>query len=162
MVKCLTWVIQKTCFVRSLRDPINYCLALEEQGLDKVHQHVGHEPSGRSFNELTLNSQGLPHNPLINSGAIMCSSLIQPNKSTADRFEHVLQTWKRGCHSKNIRFNNSVYLSERETADRNFALAYFMRENKAFPENTDLYKTLEFYFQCCSIETNSKQFLQNL
>ena len=28
-------------------------------------------------------------------------------------------------------FDNSVYLSERKTADRNFALGYFMREKKA-------------------------------
>ena len=26
-----------------------------------------------------------------------------------------------------------VFLSERDTADRNHALAYFMRENKCFP-----------------------------
>ena len=37
----------------------------------------------------------------------------------------------------------------------NFALAYFMSEKKAFPENTDLIETLEFYFQCCSIELKS-------
>jgi glutaminase len=53
-------------------------------------------------------------------------------------------------------FNNSVYLSERLTADRNFALGYFMREKKAFPENTNLIDTLEFYFQCCSIEVNAE------
>ena len=49
-------------------------------------------------------------------------------------------------------FNNAVYLSEKQTADRNFALVYFMRENNAFPERTDLHEILEFYFQCCSIE----------
>jgi len=49
-------------------------------------------------------------------------------------------------------FSNSTYLSERKTADRNFALGYFMRENGAFPDDVDLVETLEFYFQCCSIE----------
>lgn len=142
--------------IQSTSKPLNYCLALEEHGLDKVHQHVGHEPSGRKFNELTLNKDGLPHNPLINAGAIMSSSLIRPNHPTADRFEHVLSTWKKACNSKNVGFNNSVYLSEKESADRNFALAYFMRENGAFPEGTDINKTLEFYFQCCSIETNNQ------
>ena len=39
------------------------------------------------------------------------------------------------------------YLSERDTADRNFALGYYMRENGCFPENTNLIQTLEFYFQ---------------
>lgn len=142
--------------VQSSCKPINYCLALEEHGLEKVHQHVGHEPSGRSFNELSLNNKGLPHNPLINSGAIMACSLIKPDLSIADRFDHVLATWKKVTNSASVGFNNSVYLSERETADRNYALAYFMRENKAFPNGTDLDKTLEFYFQCCSIETSTK------
>ena len=30
---------------------------------------------------------------------------------------------------EHIGFNNSVFLSERDTADRNFALAYFMKVN---------------------------------
>ena len=31
-------------------------------------------------------------------------------------------------------FQNSTFLSERDTADRNHALAYFMRESGCFPE----------------------------
>ena len=141
--------LQSTC------KPINYCIAHEELGEEKVHQHIGREPSGRSFNEMALNNDGLPHNPLINSGAIMCSSLIQRNLDIADRFDHVLNTWQSLSGGIEPTFNNSVYLSERQTADRNFALAYFMRENKAFPPKTDIIDTLEFYFQCCSIELTS-------
>jgi len=141
--------LQSTC------KPINYCLALREHGEETVHKHVGREPSGRSFNELSLNRQGLPHNPLINSGAIMTSSLLKPELPMADRFDYVFKTWQRLCAGKPMEFNNAVYLSERETADRNFALAYFMRENKAFPENTKLHDTLELYFQCCSIESST-------
>ncbi len=133
--------------------PISYCLSIREHGVDKVHNHVGREPSGKSFNELSLNDNGLPHNPLINAGAIMTTSLIKPNLVLADRFEYVFNVWKQLCAGKRISFNNSVYLSERATADRNFALAYFMRENNAFPEKTNLIETLEFYFQTCSIES---------
>ncbi len=133
--------------------PINYCLALEELGEEKVHNHVGREPSGHSFNELTLNTRGIPHNPMINAGAIMSASLIDRENNIADRFDKVSKTWQALCGGKQVSFNNSVYLSERQTADRNFALAYFMREKNAFPEKTNLTETLEFYFQCCSIES---------
>ena len=56
---------------------------------------------------------------------------------------------------KHIGFDMAVYLSEQGTADRNFALAYFMNEKNAFPENTDINQTLELYFQCCSLLINA-------
>lgn len=146
----------KTRFcIQSISKPVNYCIALEEHGEDIVHNHVGREPSGIGFNGLVLNTKGLPHNPMINAGAIMCCSLVKPKIEMADRFDYVLDTWTRLSGGIPATFNNSVYLSERLTADRNFALGYFMRENKAFPQNTDLLNTLEFYFQCCSIEVNA-------
>lgn len=138
--------LQSTC------KPINYCFALEEHGEDYVHKHVGREPSGTVFNELALNSQGLPHNPMINSGAIMCCSLLQQKMDISDKFDYVLSKWASLSGGKKPGFNNAVYLSEKQTADRNFALGYFMRENNGFPEGIDLIETLEFYFQCCSIE----------
>ena len=142
--------------LQSVSKPINYCLALEEHGEALVHKHVGREPSGRGFNELTLNKEGLPHNPLINSGAIMSCSLVKPHLDIADRFDWVSNAWIRLTGKSRIGFNNPVYLSEKQTADRNFALGYFMRENRAFPEGTDLVQNLEFYFQCCSIELNAQ------
>ena len=82
--------------------------------------------------------------------------MVQPEAVIADRFDYVLDTWSRLSGNFRAGFNNSVYLSERQTADRNFALGYFMRENNAFPANTDLIQTLEFYFQCCSIEVTTQ------
>ncbi|ESA35889.1 glutaminase [Leptolyngbya sp. Heron Island J] len=143
--------------VQSTSKTIAYCLALEELGTDKVHQHVGREPSGLGFNELTLNSQGLPHNPMINAGAIMCCSLIRHDLDHADRFDYVLNHWSRLTGNDRITFNNAVYLSERETAHRNRALSHYMMEKKAFPAWAELEETLEFYFQSCSIELNTDQ-----
>jgi len=142
--------------LQSVSKPINYCLALEEHGAEKVSQHIGREPSGKGFNELSLNDKGLPHNPMINSGAIMCASLIHPDFNLADRFDFILRAWQRLSGYARVSFNNPVYLSERETADRNFALGYFMREKGAFSPNTDLVQTLELYFQCCSIEMETE------
>jgi glutaminase len=148
---------QESFCVQSTCKPITYAAALELHGRDVVHQHVGREPSGQSFNELALNDRGLPHNPMINAGAIMCSSLIEPQAPLADRFDCIMAVWREMAGGARLSFNNAVYLSEKETADRNFALAYFMREKGAFPANTNLVNTLDFYFQCCSISMNVQE-----
>lgn len=142
--------------VQSCSKPITYCLALEEHGEEEVHRYVGAEPSGKTFNELALNSKGLPHNPMINAGAIMCGALIKAGSESADRFDYVVGKWREFAGGMKIGFDNAVYLSERQTADRNFALGYFMREKKAFPPDSDLLDCLDFYFQCCSIEASTK------
>jgi glutaminase len=142
--------------LQSVSKTVSYCLALEEHGPDEVHRRVGREPSGQSFNELALNPKGLPHNPMVNAGAIMTTSLIRPELDIADRFDHVAATWARLTGGGRIGFNNAVYLSERQTADRNFALGYSMRESGAFRPGTDLQQTLEFYFQGCSIEVDAQ------
>lgn len=159
--------------VQSTSKPITYALAVEEHGSHYVHQFVGHEPSGVGFNELTLNRENQPHNPMINAGAIMTASLVSLADKRAmigraesqdaglrgwsgRRFDHVLGRWAALCGNQKPRFSTSVFLSERETADRNFALAYFMRENRAFPDDVDMHDVLEFYLQCCSIELNAE------
>ena len=137
--------------------PILYCGALEAWGEDRVHRHVGREPSGLSFNELTLNKAGLPHNPMINAGAIMSTSLWHPDCSMADRFERLNELIATASGGVKPGFDNAIYHSERETADRNFALAHHMREVGAFPEGTDIFATLDLFFAACSIETSTRR-----
>lgn len=143
--------------VQSCCKPINYSLALEELGPEIVHKYVGREPSGHGFNALTLNHELKPHNPMVNAGAIMCCSLVKKEFDLPDRFDYVMNAWEQLSGGQRPTFNNAVYLSEKTTADRNFALAYFMSEHKAFPERTDLLETLNFYFECCSIEMTAQK-----
>lgn len=141
--------------LQSVSKPVTYAMALELVGADKVHQHVGREPSGKAFNEITLNHQAKPHNPMINAGAMMCTALIKPQESMAKRFDYIRQTWQRLSAGARIGYDNSVYLSEKETGDRNYALAHFMREVGAFPQNTKLKEVLDLYFQCCALEMSA-------
>jgi glutaminase len=56
---------EKTRFtVQSVSKVFTYAIALETSGEKAVHEEVGREPSGRSFNELTLTPAGKPHNPV--------------------------------------------------------------------------------------------------
>jgi glutaminase len=93
---------------------------------------------------------------MINAGAIMSGALIKPDLTMADRFDHVVNLWTDLAGGRRPGFSNATYLSERGTADRNFALGYFLREKKAFPPGTDLVAALEFYFQCCSMEMTAE------
>jgi glutaminase len=138
--------------IQSTFKPINYCLALEAFGEDFVHKHIGREQSGHRFNAITLDDENRPHNPMINAGAIMACSMVLPHATPAERFDYVISTWGKLSGNAMPVFNNAVFLSEKQTADRNFALAYFMRENKKFPDNTNVMETLDLYLQCCSIE----------
>lgn len=145
-----------TC-VQSGCKPINYCIIQEEHGEELVHQYIGKEPSGHGFNTLSLNDKNLPHNPLVNAGAIMACSLMKKELDNADRFDFLMNQWKALCgYSITPRFNNAVYLSEKNTADRNYAIGHFIREKHVFPEGIVLDDVLEFYFQCCSIEMTTQ------
>lgn len=147
--------------LQSASKPLSYCFAREQEKESRapiVHEHVGYEPSGRAFNEFVLNRDGLPHNPLINAGAIMVSSLIQPQAEPSHRFE-ILQRFytKMGGNRPGIGFDNAVFLSEKRHADRNISLAYYMRENGAFegyPTASEIEEHLDLYFQSCSITAN--------
>jgi glutaminase len=144
--------------IQSCCKPINYCIAIEHNTPEIVHKHVGREQSGQRFNAIVFDENNLPHNPLINAGAIMTCSLIERGKNCADRFDNVMKIYQKLSGNKYIGYSNSVYLSERDTADVNHALARIMKARDVFPDNTDINKVLDFYFQCCSIMISTDAF----
>jgi len=75
--------------VQSVSKAFNYAIVASDLGADYVHEFVGHEPSGRLFNEICLDPSGKPHNPLINAGAIIVTSLLKKGLSMADRYDFV-------------------------------------------------------------------------
>ncbi|XP_046384446.1 glutaminase liver isoform, mitochondrial-like [Ischnura elegans] len=144
--------------LQSCSKPLTYAIALDELGADLVHQYVGQEPSGRMFNELVLDHNKKPHNPMINAGAILVGSLlktlVRPEMTLAEKFDFTMNYFKKLAGGEYLGFNNAVFLSEREAADRNYALGFYMRENKCYPEKANLRECMDFYFQCCSMESN--------
>ena len=101
--------------IQSMCKPFNYCFAMERLGLEKVHKHVGQEPSGRQFDDLTLlartaignlkddyakddldrQSSRVPFNPMVNAGAIMTAGLIGPEESHSQRLRYIRQQFGR-------------------------------------------------------------------
>ncbi|XP_068609401.1 glutaminase kidney isoform, mitochondrial isoform X2 [Brachionichthys hirsutus] len=138
--------------LQSCVKPLEYAIVLHDLGSERTHQFVGKEPSGFKFNKLSLNDDDKPHNPMVNAGAIVVSSLIKPDSNKAERFDYVMEVLKRMCGTQYVSFSNATFQSERETGDRNYAIGYYLKEKKCFPHNADMMAALDFYFQLCSIE----------
>jgi glutaminase len=81
--------------------------------------------------------------------------MVFPNSSQAEKFERVCQIWSELC-LETIGFANGVFLGERDTADKNFCLAYMMRESKCLPPDYDIEKLVSLYLSFCSLETNCR------
>ncbi|CAG0892433.1 unnamed protein product [Darwinula stevensoni] len=146
--------------MQSASKVLTYVIAHSELGAERIHSYIGQEPSGRMFNELVLNHNRKPHNPMINAGAILTASLLQnlvrPEMRHCDKFQWITRYFKRLAGGMPIGFNNAVFMSEIEDADRNFALAYYMKDNHCFPEGTNMESCLDLYFQCCSMEVTTE------
>uniref|UniRef100_A0A3P9A3G3 glutaminase n=1 Tax=Esox lucius TaxID=8010 RepID=A0A3P9A3G3_ESOLU len=136
--------------LQSCVKPLEYAIAVHEVGTEHVHRYVGKEPSGLKFNQLSLDEEDKPHNPMVNAGAIVISSLLKVSK--AERFDYVMEYLKKIAGNEYVGFSNATFQSEKETGDRNFAIGYYLKEKKCFPENADMIAALDFYFQLCSIE----------
>ena len=101
---------------------------------------------------LSIHILDQPHNPMVNSGAIMSASillqLVKPEMNIAQKYDYVFEFFKKMAGGEYLGFSNAVFLSERDNADRNFAIAYFLRENMCFPPgDVNILNILEFYFQ---------------
>jgi glutaminase len=127
-------------------------LALQDNGFDGVFSRIGMEPTGDPFNSLVRleNFASLrPLNPLINAGAIATTALIAGN-SVDERFQRLFSYIEAMVGPGQLSLNERVYLSERETGDRNRAIAYFLRDIHAL--DGDVAEVLDLYFRQCSIE----------
>ncbi|KAM4626378.1 glutaminase kidney isoform, mitochondrial isoform 2-T2 [Discoglossus pictus] len=138
--------------LQSCVKPLKYAISVNDLGTEYVHRYVGKEPSGLRFNKLFLNDDEKPHNPMVNAGAIVVTSLIKQGSSNAEKFDYVMQFFNKMAGNEYVGFSNATFQSERESGDRNFAIGYYLKEKKCFPEHTDMVGTLDFYFQLCSIE----------
>ncbi|KAH9523757.1 hypothetical protein Btru_040836 [Bulinus truncatus] len=126
--------------LQSVSKPLTYAMVLDELGPDVVHQYVGQEPSGQAFNTIGLDPKNRPHNPMVNAGAVVICSLLKQGMTLADKFDYNQQKLRQLAGNEFVSFNNSIFLSERQTADRNFAIGYYLKEKQKLNSMVSLFK----------------------
>ncbi|MGL5646432.1 MAG: glutaminase A [Clostridium sp.] len=138
--------------IQSISKVVSLMLAIKDNGYQKVLEKVNVEPTGEGFNSivnLETKDTKRPYNPMINAGAIMTTSLIKGNNEE-EKLNRLLDFLKKATNNENISINEEVYISEKETGDRNRALAYYMKGNKILDGNVE--EILSLYFKQCAIE----------
>lgn len=93
---------------------------------------------------------------MINAGAFITHWLVKQDLRASKRTSHILQTFKGIAGGNKIGFDQPTFLSERETANKNFALGYFMKSLNAWPSTVNVESELEFYFQVCSTTVTAR------
>ncbi len=133
--------------IQSISKAFVFALAIELLGPERVESVIGVEPSGDAFNSIRLRADNRPYNPMVNSGAIACSGLIHRAKGT-EAFEYIRAALGRFA-GRDLAVDEAVFASERETGDRNRAIAYLLR-NYAVVQG-DVTAVLDVYFRQCSV-----------
>ncbi len=142
--------------IQSISKVVSLLLALEEKGEEYVFNRVGMEPTGDPFNsivKLETVRPSKPFNPMINAGAIAICSMLE-GQSSLGKVEKLLAFFRQITGNPKLTINESVYLSEKRTGDRNRALAYFMKDVGVIEQ--DVEGSLDVYFKQCSIEVTTR------
>jgi glutaminase len=138
--------------IQSISKPFTYALALDQLGRDAVDAHIGVEPSGEAFNEISVDPlTKIPKNPMINAGAIAAVSLV-PGASADERFALIREFYSEFA-GRPLQIDDDVYRSEQATGSRNRAIAYMLESFGVLEGDPD--EVLDVYFRQCALRVTS-------
>ncbi|MGJ9460159.1 glutaminase [Oceanobacillus sp. CF4.6] len=137
--------------IQSISKVLTFIVACMERGLAYVLSRVDVEPTGEAFNSimhLEMKRPNKPFNPLVNSGAITVSSMLEGR--TSDQKLEPLFVLLEKMIGYRPEINVRAYESERDTSMKNRAIGYYLLEGDYLESNLGI--TLETYFKQSAIE----------
>lgn len=146
--------------MQSVVKPLILLLALMDSGSEKVRELIGVEATGKPFDAFNYSDQALTvaHiNPMINTGAIALCTLIKGD-SYDIKFARLLELARRLAGNNYLEVDESVYLSEKETGNKNRALSYMLKAYGLIHDSVE--DILDCYFKACSILVNCRDLAQ--
>lgn len=145
---------QEAFAIQSIAKVFALAMAFHIKG-ERLWERVGVEPSGSAFNSVIQleMEKGIPRNPLINAGALVISDILLSELDYPE--EQFLKFVQELCGDSDIRYNESMAVSERENGFLNAAIANMLKYYGNI-EN-DIERVLRFYFRQCSLTMNCQQ-----
>lgn len=140
--------------IQSISKVFSFILAYKNLGVE-IWDRMDREPSGTAFNSLIQleHEHGIPRNPFINAGAIVVADILV--SLCKNPKQELLSFVRQLADDETITYDENVASSEKETGDRNYALAYFMKSFGNIKNPVD--EVLDLYFYQCSLSMNTDQ-----
>ena len=142
--------------MQSVIKPVILLTALSDVGIERVRELVGVEATGKPFDAFNYSDQALKGehiNPMINTGAIALCTLIK-GETYREKFDRLLRLTKKLTGNTALKIDESVYLSEKATGNKNRALAYMLKAYGLIDGNVD--EIVDCYFRACSVQATCK------
>lgn len=136
--------------IQSISKIVDLIIALTDNNPQDVYEKVGSEPTKYEFNSLVPIGDRAA-NPFINAGAITTTSMIF-GRDNEERFDRIINFYQRISDFKESELMEDVFDSEMKTADRNKAIAYYLKSKNIFTANPD--EVLDLYIKSCSISSD--------
>ena len=141
--------------LQSISKVFTYALALEDNGRDVTLSRVGVEPSGDPYNSITFDdTHHRPHNPMINSGALVAAALVH-GRTRAERVERLVARLRVFAGNPSIEVDRAILDEQLRSTDRNLGLAYLMRSLGML--DGDIEDTLAVYLSACSVTVTTDE-----
>lgn len=139
--------------IQSISKVIALMIAVQERGEKYIFERMGYYGTDQPFNSFeSLNRSHKPLNPMMNAGAIVTTASIKGDGDTA--YQKIVKSIRWITKNDHINLNQKVYLSEKETGNRNRGMFYLAKNFELLTaENED---PLDNYFKQCSIEVDAE------
>ncbi|MGM5631137.1 glutaminase A [Apibacter raozihei] len=139
--------------MQSISKVVALMIATKERGESYIFERMGYYGTDAAFNSFSeLQSKKKPLNPMMNAGAIVTTSSISGTGDEA--YQKILKMVRYITKNESININQAVYLSEKETGNRNRGMFYLLKNYGLFDAVDE--ESLNNYFRQCSIEVDAE------
>lgn len=141
--------------LHSISKVFTYALALEDNGRAATQARLGVEPSGDPYNSVTFDEvHHRPHNPMINSGALVAAALVH-GRDRDERVARLVERLRAFAGNPEIDVDRDILAAQLRATDHNLGLAYLMRA--AGMLDGDVEDTLMVYLSACSVTVSTDE-----